>query len=95
MRSLDVSRGLRTMDGEPAQEPAQAPARGWSGVVALAVVGATAVGWRWASRPPAVRTISMGPGGWVSFKNSKGKAPRTLPGRRPRWARLLRAQRLG
>ena len=59
-------------------------------VGALAVAGATAVGLRWASRPAAPRTITMGPGGWVSFKGLK--PPRTGPPR-PWWAVLLRAQR--
>jgi hypothetical protein len=57
-------------------------------VNALAVAGATAVGLRWAARPPAVRTITMGPGGWVSFKGAK---PPPLGPRRPWWAVLLRA----
>lgn len=60
-------------------------------VAALAVAGATAVGLRWAARPAAVRTISMGPGGWVSFKGAK---PPPLGPRRPWWAVLLRAQPL-
>jgi hypothetical protein len=70
-------------------QPLAAPhGRGWA-VAALAVTGATAVGWRWAGRPPAVRTITMGPGGWVSFKGAK---PPALDAPRPVWARLLRAQ---
>jgi len=59
-------------------------------VAALAVAGATAVGWRWAGRPPAVRSITMGHGGWVSFKGAQ-PPPVTAP--RPWWAHLLRAQR--
>jgi hypothetical protein len=59
-------------------------------VGALAVAGATAVGLRWASRPAAPREISMGPGGWVSFK---GLAPPPIEPRRPWWAVLLRAHR--
>lgn len=58
---------------------------------ALAVAGATAVGLRWASRPAAPRTITMGPGGWVSFK---GLTARSVGPRRPWWAVLLRARRL-
>ena len=57
-------------------------------VGALAVVGATVVGWRWAGRPPSVRTVTMGPGGWVSFK---GTTAPPLRSRRPWWAVLLRA----
>ena len=59
-------------------------------VGALAVAGATAVGLRWASRPAAPKTITMGPGGWVSFK---GLTPPPIRRRRPWWAVLLRAQR--
>jgi hypothetical protein len=59
-------------------------------VGAMAVAGATAVGLRWASRPAAPRTISMGPGGWISFK---GLTPPPISPRRPWWAVLLRAQR--
>ena len=58
---------------------------------ALAVAGATAVGLRWAARPAAVRSISMGPGGWVSFKGLKQPRP---AGPRPWWAVLLRARPL-
>ena len=60
-------------------------------VGALAVAGATAVGLRWAGRPAAPRTMTMGPGGWVSFKGLP--APRVGP-RRPWWAVLLRARPL-
>jgi hypothetical protein len=72
----------------PSVEPL-GPAYARLAVAALAVMGATAVGLRWAARPPAVRTISMGPGGWVSFK---GAQPPPLGPRRPWWAVLLRAQ---
>ena len=40
-------------------------------VGALAVVGATVVGLRWAARPP-VRTLTVGPG-WLTLR---GAAPR-------------------
>jgi hypothetical protein len=59
------------------------------GLGAFAVAGATAVGLRWAARPAAVRSISMGPGGWVSFKGVKQPHP---AGPRPWWAVLLRAR---
>lgn len=59
-------------------------------LASLAIAGATAVGWRWAGRPPAVRTITMGPGGWVSFKGLK---PAHVDAPRPWWTRLLRAER--
>jgi hypothetical protein len=74
----------------PTPHPAQGPVYAGLAVGALAVAGATAVGLRWASRPAAPRTITMGPGGWVSFKGLP--PPRTGPPR-PWWAVLLRAQR--
>ena len=74
-------------------EPFCAPRRGELAVAALAVAGATAVGLRWAARPQAVRTITMGHGGWVSFKGTPPPTPRQ-GGHRPWWAVLLRAQRL-
>jgi hypothetical protein len=46
-------------------------------------------------RPPAIRSVTMGPGGWVSLKGMpqppmrSGAAPS-----RPWWARPLRAHRL-
>jgi hypothetical protein len=70
-----------------------APAKSWQPVVWGAVLGATAVGLRWAARPQAVRTITMGPGGWVSFKGAAGTVP-SPSGRRPWWALVLRAQPL-
>ncbi|MDG4798414.1 hypothetical protein [Micromonospora sp. WMMD1082] len=42
-------------------------------------------------RPPAVGALTMGPGGWVSFRGVRAPAPRAA---RPRWARLLGARRL-
>jgi hypothetical protein len=61
---------------------------------ALAAVAAGAAVAGWARRPgPAVRTVTMGPGGWVSFKGVPGPPLRpTRP--RPWWARVLRAHRL-
>jgi hypothetical protein len=41
---------------------------------------------------PRVQRITMGPGGWVSFKG--GAAPRPRGPRRPWWAVLLRARPL-
>ena len=41
---------------------------------------------------PRVQRITMGPGGWVSFKG--GAAPRPRGPRRPWWAVLLSARRL-
>ena len=51
------------------------------------------VGGLLASRRQPVRSISMGPGGWVSFRGT-GRAPRLVGGQRPWWAHLLRAHRL-
>ena len=41
----------------------------------------------------AIGSVSMGPGGWVSFKG--GEKPRPRGPRRPWWAVLLRARPLG
>jgi hypothetical protein len=46
-----------------------------------------------AFRRPRVQRITMGPGGWVSFKGG-GAAPRPRGPRRPWWAVLLRARPL-
>ena len=63
------------------------------GLVRLGIVAAAAValpvGVVWGLRKPVARVdrLSMGPGGWVSFKGfavPKGRAER-----RPWWARLL------
>jgi hypothetical protein len=64
------------------------------GIVAAAAV-ALPVGLATAIRRPAARVdrLSMGPGGWVSFKGFA--VPRGRPQRRrPWWAHLLRAHRL-
>lgn len=69
-------------------------------VTVLAAAALTAVSAGMAAvaarrRPPTVRTITMGPGGWVSLKGLPGAAPRVVAdGRRPWWARMLRARRL-
>ncbi|MFY1671504.1 hypothetical protein ACN27G_16250 [Plantactinospora sp. WMMB334] len=57
--------------------------------VLVAAVTAVAVTRR---RPPAVGAIRMGHGGWVSLKGVP--APALTAGRRPWWARVLRARRL-
>ncbi|MBQ1051053.1 hypothetical protein KBX50_21600 [Micromonospora sp. C51] len=61
-----------------------------AGVLAVGLVtaGVTVLGRR---RPPAVARLTMGPGGWVSFRGVRAPAPRAA---RPWWARLLRARRL-
>ncbi|MEV4624210.1 hypothetical protein AB0J74_36545 [Asanoa sp. NPDC049573] len=62
-----------------------------AGVAALAVAGtAYAVARR---RAPSVGAVTMGPGGWVSFKGVAAPPLRSA-GPRPWWARVLRARRL-
>jgi len=55
-----------------------------------AVAAAVAVAVR---RRPAIGTVTMGPGGWVSVKGT-GQPPLRDGTARPWWARLLRAHRL-
>lgn len=65
--------------------------------VALAAVAVTALGAGVAvgrRRVPAVGTVTMGPGGWVSLKGVTAPALRSGHAARPFWARLLRARRL-
>jgi hypothetical protein len=57
-----------------------------AGAVAMAGLVAAAF------RRPKVQRITMGPGGWVSFKG--GAAPHPRGARRPWWAVLLRAHPL-
>lgn len=60
-------------------------------VGALGIAGATAVGLCWASRPAAPRTVTMGPGGWVSFKGpdaAAGGPPPAVVGRAVEGARV-------
>lgn len=46
-------------------------------------------------RPPAIRSVAMGPGGWVSLKGTPLPTMRSaVAPSRPWWARLLRAHRL-
>ncbi|MEV6492718.1 hypothetical protein AB0M20_29475, partial [Actinoplanes sp. NPDC051633] len=44
-------------------------------------------------RRPAIGTVTMGPGGWVSLKRT-GSPPLRDGARRPWWAHALRAHRL-
>jgi len=63
--------------------------------VVVATVSAAAVAVVARRRPSAVGTVTMGPGGWVSFKGLPGPAPRVVAdSRRPWWVRLLGARRL-
>ncbi|MFG3299208.1 hypothetical protein [Micromonospora chersina] len=57
-----------------------------------ALVTAVAVVATARRRPPAIRTVTMGPGGWVSLRGAP--LPPLRPDRRPWWARALRARRL-
>ena len=43
-------------------------------------------------RRPAIGTVTMGPGGWVSLK--RAPAPPLRSARRPWWAHVLKAHRL-
>ena len=89
-RAMDPA---RSTPSAPAPQQSESPALQFAALAigALAVVGATAVGWRWAGRPARIGPITMGPGGWVSVK---GARPPADPGDRPLWAKLLRAYRL-
>ncbi|MFG2167988.1 hypothetical protein [Micromonospora chersina] len=67
-----------------------AAAAGAFAMAALAAaVGVVATARR---RPPAIRSVTMGPGGWVSLRGAS--LPPLRPDRRPWWARALRARRL-
>ncbi len=44
-------------------------------------------------RRPAIGTVTMGPGGWISLKRTTRPALRSAAPR-PWWARMLRARRL-
>jgi hypothetical protein len=68
--------------------------------VALAALAAAAVATAGVSaglalrRRPAIGTVTMGPGGWISLKRSSRPALRAASTSRPWWARVLRAHRL-
>jgi hypothetical protein len=66
------------------------------GLAALATVAVSAVAVSAAvavRRRPAIGSVSMGPGGWVSLKRTAGP-PLRDGGPRPWWAHVLRAHRL-
>jgi hypothetical protein len=66
------------------------------GVAALATVAVSAVAVAAAvavRRRPAIGSVSMGPGGWVSLKRTGGP-PLRDGSPRPWWAHALRAHRL-
>ncbi|MEU8087905.1 hypothetical protein AB0B57_30370 [Micromonospora sp. NPDC049101] len=45
-------------------------------------------------RRPAIGTVTMGPGGWISLKRTGRPPLRAASTNRPWWAHLLRAHRL-
>ncbi|MBQ0988732.1 hypothetical protein [Micromonospora sp. H61] len=45
-------------------------------------------------RRPAIGTVTMGPGGWISLKHTGRPPLRAASTSRPWWAHLLRAHRL-
>jgi len=60
-----------------------------------AVIGAAVALAAAARRPPAIRSVTMGPGGWVSLKGTALPPLRgTDMAARPWWARALGARRL-
>ncbi|WP_203990346.1 hypothetical protein [Virgisporangium aurantiacum] len=65
----------------------------WCAVTATALAAAAMAARGAARRRPAIGSVSMGPGGWVSLKGAP-LPPLRPAGRRPWWARLLRARRL-
>jgi hypothetical protein len=77
---------------EPATDvtPIAVTALGVAAIIGVAVALATA-----ARRPPAIRSVTMGPGGWVSLKGTVLPPLRgTGTSARPWWARALGARRL-
>ena len=68
--------------------------------VALAALAAAAVAGAGLSaglalrRRPAIGTVTMGPGGWISLKRTARPPLRAASAARPWWAHLLRAHRL-
>ncbi|MET7401617.1 hypothetical protein ABZS66_49875 [Dactylosporangium sp. NPDC005572] len=62
--------------------------------VAAAALTAAGAALTLRGRGPSIRTVHMGPGGWVSLKGTPAPPLRAAPARRPWWARLLRARRL-
>jgi hypothetical protein len=85
--------GIVLVDGKGARwQPTPDVDRLVSLVTVTAGAAATAALVTAALRRPRVERITMGPGGWVSFKG--GAAPRLRGPRRPWWAVLLRARPL-
>ncbi|MEU7909213.1 hypothetical protein [Actinoplanes sp. NPDC049118] len=65
------------------------------GSMAVVAVSAVALALGVARRrPPAIGTVTMGPGGWLSLKRAAAPPLRAAAEPRPWWARALRAHRL-
>ena len=65
----------------------------WCAVTASTLAAAAVVAAGATRRRPAIGSVSMGPGGWVSLKSAP-LPPLRQRTHRPWWARLLRARRL-
>ncbi|WP_433532632.1 hypothetical protein ACQPYA_11720 [Micromonospora sp. CA-263727] len=81
------------VDGHVRYRPVPDPDRLLAAAAGVLAVGLVAAGIavRGRRRPPTVGALTMGPGGWVSFRGLRAPAPEAP---RPWWARLLRARRL-
>jgi len=66
------------------------------GLASLAVLTAGAVIAAARRRTPAIKSVTMGHGGWISLRNAAVPIPTSTlhGGARPWWARLLGARRL-
>lgn len=83
-----ASAGLTSVRAERDRELLVAAAAG--GIAGGAVAAALTT-----RRTGTVRNISMGPGGWISFRGFRQPARiRTTSGNRPWWAHLLAAHRV-
>jgi hypothetical protein len=85
-----VSRGSARFEPATDVTPIAVTALGVAAIIGVAVALATA-----ARRPPAIRSVTMGPGGWVSLKGTVLPPLRDAGmSARPWWARALGARRL-
>lgn len=96
---LEITRGRRTLgvvlvdgDGCHWQRTSDVDRLATVAIVSGAAVAGIGLVAAAARRGP-VQRITMGPGGWVSFRGT-GSAPRLRGGRRPWWAVVLRARPL-
>jgi hypothetical protein len=98
VRVIEVADGARPIGAwivgpdsaqfRPVVDVSRLAGAGLAVVAAVAIVRAAA-----GRRRPAIGTVTMGPGGWVSVKRC-GTPPLRSAARRPWWARLLGAHRL-